>query len=375
VAAGEEAALMAKRRKFVSQATLEALVRYGPELSGLRELQRTAKSNLRLGVNQAHGTARGIEMETRRAAAPLAAVYDRAGLQQASIAHTLIGHDLAALGPGADAFKAAGATEQAGAAGRLAEAKTQALTDLTSRGVRAKEGEAFQINQARSQFISDLTKVLQRKQDLRGEAGAFKAATIDKLAKDQADRALRKDIAASGDATTLAAAGVNPDGTIIPGGKADPKVKNAGKTKDKILPGGAKLATPERHAAVHDEIQLGISQAKRLKAAGRSRGEIVDILINGRESQTLRVDEKGNKLAQPVKIPGVKSVKPTAARAAVEILYQGGITPGTVNALHRGGISIKRLGYRTAKSQAPPKAIAPMNAKETQTFKNIFGLR
>jgi hypothetical protein len=342
-----------RNRRFISQAASEALVRFGPELSGLRELQRTAKSNLSLGVHQAQATSRGIEAAVAQARPGLAKVYDKAGLQQAAIAHTLIGSDLAGLGPGADRFKAAGATEAAGAASRLGEAKTNALTDLTSRGVRAKEGEQFQIEQALRQFTSDYKSILQRKQDLRKEKGAFTATTLEQLAQDAADRQLKKSIASAGNATTLAAKGVDGQGNPLPGRHPDGRPRAGSGTKR--LPGGAKLLTQSEHNTLSSKITDARDSVSDLVKAGiksgKSRAEINKALAHGIPGYTVHDPLTGrlkiNKDGSPVTQPGLKAVPELLRNVILDQIFYGGISHATAAKLHSKGYSVAHLGLKT----------------------------
>lgn len=159
---------MAKKRdrQFASQAALQALVRYGPELSGLKELRRQAEDNLNASLAQAHGGAQGIISTVDQVAPQVAGIYDNAGLAQAALNHTLIGNDLAGLGGVANSIKAGASLEAAGMASRLNEAKARSLLDLGQRRVQARQGEQFAVKNAQQQFVQDMTKILQRGQDL-----------------------------------------------------------------------------------------------------------------------------------------------------------------------------------------------------------------
>jgi hypothetical protein len=53
----------------MSQAQLQALVRFGPEQSGLKAAQREAKSTYRTTVRQADATSAGIQYAVDRGAA------------------------------------------------------------------------------------------------------------------------------------------------------------------------------------------------------------------------------------------------------------------------------------------------------------------
>src|SRR5215213_2577465 len=80
-----------KRNRFTRQAALEALVRFGPELSGLKELQREAIAAYRTGVRQAHGTSRGIVGAVDQARPGVRRIYDDAGISASRHANMLTG--------------------------------------------------------------------------------------------------------------------------------------------------------------------------------------------------------------------------------------------------------------------------------------------
>lgn len=344
---------MAKRRgrsRFASQAALEALVRFGPEMSGLKELQRTALSNFDLGVHQAHGSADAIVGAVDQAKPGLAKVYDNAGLKQAGLAGTLIGHDIAGLGPIADSIKAGASLEATGAADRLNLAKTQALTDLSSRKVRAREGEQFAIGNAKNQLVSELTKILNRKQDLSREKGAFAAATINDLSQAAADQAFKATENAKNRKNSQIVAGVNPDGTPIPGGPKDPALK-PGKPK--------KINTDLQHGTLDD----GVSGAQTLigsQFVGEKRQDIYTDLVNGVPSSTVTLKD-GTKQ----KVPEIAKHSPLVARAAIELYFDKKISRKTLDALHKHGYSVKKLGWKYASGKPPTRNQATKNLTNT----------
>lgn len=327
---------MATRRgksRFASQAALEALVRFGPELSGLKELQRTAQSTFDTSVHQAHGTANAIIGTIDQAKPQVAKIYDEAGLKQAATAGTLIGHDLAGLGHVADSIKAGAALEAAGSADRLNTAKAAALTDLTQQRVRARQGEQFAVGNAKDQFVAALEKILTRKQDLAREKGAFSAATINDLAQAAAERRLKRTEGAANRENALLTAGVDAQGHIIPGGPKDPKVTG----KDKA--GAKKINTDLQHGALDDSVKSAMQDVAYLKGTG-SRKEILDALIQGVPSHKI-----GDSDQKTREIPGTK---PLIAQAALELSFDGKISRKTLKKLHDRGYSVKKLGWKYA---------------------------
>jgi hypothetical protein len=169
-----------KRNRFINQAALEALVRFGPELSGLKELQREAIMEYATGIKQAHGAARGIVGTIDQARPGVRKIYDDAGVSASKHASMLSG-DVAQLPGVANSIKAGAQLEGTHALAALRDAQSAALTDLQSRRVAAKEGEAFAVQRAHTELVDSLAKVLGRKQDLRREQGAFTALTAREL--------------------------------------------------------------------------------------------------------------------------------------------------------------------------------------------------
>lgn len=342
---------MATRRgknRFASQAALEALVRFGPELSGLKSLQRQAVSNLDLGVRQAHGTANAITGAINAATPQVGKIYDDAGLKQAGIAGTLIGHDLAGLGSVADSIKAGASLEAAGAADKLNLAKTNALTDLSTQKVRARQGEQFAIKGAKDQFIKDVTEILQRKVDLGREKGAFTAATIGDLAQAAAEREAKalegragrrtqREIAQANRDNALLTAGVDAQGHVIPGGKADPKVTGKGK--------GQKVNTDLQHGELDDSVSTAQTIINtRLKGLG-SRKELMDILVKGMPARKVG----------DTQVAAIPAQKPLVAQAALELAFDKKISRKTLKKLHERGYSIKKLGWKYASGKVVPQ--------------------
>lgn len=331
---------MATRRggsRFASQAALEALVRFGPELSGLKSLQRQAESNLSLGVRQAHGTANAITGTIDNVTPQVAKIYDDAGLKQAGVAGTLMGHDVAGLGHVADSIKAGASLEAAGAADRLNLEKAHALTNLGTQKVRARQGEQFAIGTAKDQFVKSVTEILSRKQDLSREKGAFTSATINSLAQTAAAAQLKQSESAAARENARLVAGVDAQGHVLPGGPKDPKVTGKGK--------GGKINTDIQHGALDDSVQSAQTiVTSRLKGLG-SRSELMDILVKGMPART---GPNGEKIA------AIPAQKPLVAKAAIELAFDQKISRATLNTLHKRGFSIKKLGWQYASGS--PKA-------------------
>jgi hypothetical protein len=272
----------------MTQAALQALVRFGPEQSGLKAARRDAESAYKTTVRQADATSQGIQYAIGKVRPEVKGNYDAAGLQAARAAHVAD----ASLGAGVpDSMKAAIATERAGFDRRLGESRAQALTELGDRRVQAVEGAGFAKSNAQRVLASSLTKLFERGQDLRRESGAFKVATAqqlqqaaqdraDTLANQQAGRHQQNLTRRQSERSSLRSAGIDPDtGKPIPNGKLDPKAKTGPgakpKTQDEI----------NRIGAASDEIDRLRGEIKTFP--GASRSEIAAILLKGAKDTPL----------------------------------------------------------------------------------------
>jgi hypothetical protein len=348
---------MARRRtsRWASEAALQSLVRFGPELSGLKALQRTAESDYKQSVRSAHGTSAGIINAVDVARPQVANIYTKAGTQ-ASQAYGVTSQDMASLGPVANSIRAAASLEQQGTQARLAESRASSLTDLAQRRVAAKSGEQWAVTSAHDKLVSDLTKVLQRKQDLLGEKGAFTALTESQLTDAARKRAsdLRRQrlTLAQQERSSIRSSGIDPNtGKPIPGGKLDPKAK-----KNKGGPGGEGWASQEAQAGASDKIGEAKRWAARLKEAGLNRHEVAGALLSGREAKDIPLHDPNtgkaifNKDGTPKtrSLPGLPKIDSELyLSVALDAAYDGHISARNQKLLHDRGIKIGPLGIKT----------------------------
>jgi hypothetical protein len=367
---------VARRRRpsrWASEAALQALIRFGPEESGLQALKQEARGTYRQTVRGARGAARGIVGEVKAVTPQTRKAYDEAGLAAARTAHSVV--DPALKGLPQNSLSAAVKIEQADYRRNLQESKAAELADLGSRRVSAREGAAFAVTNAASVRNSDLAKYNARYQALRQEKGAFEALTTATLTDDARQRRQQLRIAMAGlrqqdrtsrrsarqsERNSIRSSGIDPNtGKIIPNGPLDPKAKAKAK-------GGP---TGEQYLNWQTSIEDIASAAKRLKNAkderGRplnlSRAQIVDKLSQGRPAQKVLVDRHGRPLPQGLtpaekkaagatvqSLPAIKQY-PADLRmsAALDIALFGHLTPATQRRLHRAGFNLKRLGLRT----------------------------
>lgn len=361
---------MAHKRtnRFASQAALEALLRFGPELSGLKELRRQAEENYKSGVLTARGTSRGIVQAVDQARPDVKKIYDRAGLDQARSAHMLTG-DIAELPGVANSIKAGAQLEATNAVGGLRDAQSAALTDLSQRRVAAKEGEQFAVQNAGRTLVDELTKVLTRKQDLARERGAFTALTTRQLRTEATNEADKLSIAAGtrnqSERNSIRSSGVDPDtGKPIKGGPAD---------KTKIT-----WDTPAAQREARTTISTATNAAKNL--LGRNpkipRKDLEKALQNGQKPQPLYEtvkDPRTGKTTQRrvLKDDGTQATTDAIPQVtdnvllgvALDLAYGGFISRKNVRLLHANGIKVKPLGARGPKSTAPQKRRAAKRNK------------
>jgi hypothetical protein len=344
---------MARRRsRWASEAALQALVRYGPEQSGLKALERSAVSQARTSVKTARGSAQTIIGEVDRALPGIKHAYDQAGLDAARTAHAISDPVVNALPEGS--LKAAAALEMSGLQGRLRESKAGAVTELGNRRVQAQQGAQFAISNARSTLTTELEKIFQRQQDLRRERGAFTASTMAQLGEAARERAQQLNIEKMGNAQSergsLRTAGINPDtGKPYKGGKLDPdgngRRGDQSKPKGKGGGGSSAGATTEKHLEWQSGIEEISNAAKRYKGK-LSRAQIVEKLKQGRPQQRIDTDpDTGEKLANPVSLPSIPQYKADLKMtAALDIALDGHLSKATQRRLHRSGFSIEQLG-------------------------------
>jgi hypothetical protein len=373
---------MARRRpgRFERQALMEALVRFNPERSGLVELLREAASNRTTTVRQARGTADMTVAEVNRARPELKKVYRDAGLAQARIAHTL-DENTASLGPVANSIQAGIQLERAQGGRQLQEAKADALTDLGSRKVRAREGAQFAVQNANTEYAGEAGKIGRRLIELAREQGAFTAATTRELRKENRQEQLRLQIEKLGNSqserNSLRSAGIDPEtGQPIKGGVLDPNAPRYKGKGGKGGSGGRDWGTDAAHERAQDNIALALKEARTLKKLGASRAEIAEMLAAGSDEEEIQVydtatgKKKLNPDGTPVtkKVPGLPQIKSQLyLSAALDEIFDGHLSRRNQQLLHSRGIQIARLpvtsygkGSRSRRrTSRPPHSTGP----------------
>jgi hypothetical protein len=374
-----------KNHPFISQAAQLALIRYGPEISALTQLQTQAGQNLQQSVNQAAATSAGIQQAARQARPEIRQVYNRAGLNQARNADTLVNHDLAALGPVADSIRAAAGLEQTQGLRHLREAKAAALNDLAERRVQAAQGRQYQVQNALQTYGQASGQVQQRRVALGRELGAFQAATVSdarsahaqaraqaraqvqqqRFAIRQANMQQRAAFERLGlqlsqqERSSMRTAGLDPNtGLPIPGGKLDP---NSPMYKSRS--GQGKPNRNQATRAAHNDFADGVgdilSVAQQFKARGFSRDKVRGVLRQGAPARS-QVDQNGVRTSSPAIAPVPADLR---MQVALDVAYDGHLWRGTEQLLRRRGFNPKALGFptyeafqRRQRNRKPPTA-------------------
>lgn len=320
---------MASRKRDRRQALDEAFLRYGGEADQLTSLLQSIKGDTKSQVRQAKRGAKMLESSARQAAPEVAKHYDTAAAA-ASLHDAMVKGDLSKLGPAAAGFQAAQAFESGGNS-RLSESRADALNELVGRATGAKAQGVAEARAIRQGGKADEQKVLDQLLSNQEQAGTYASSRYGELrgvaVTNRREQKKADETARHNRASEDISRGVDPV---------------TGKPLKKPGKGKTKWASPDEQNKAQDSIAAAIKQAKKMKAAGRSRSEIGDLLVTGRESQTIK-DDNGNS----VKIPKIPSYSEIYASAALDLVYGKRITRNNVQKLHKRGIKVNALGYPT----------------------------
>lgn len=362
-----------KRNRFASEAAQQSLVRFGPQLTALTQLADEAGKTYRSTTANARVAAEGTQAAVDRALPEVQGIYDQAGLAQSIANGGLLGGDLAHItggGLGVDAIKAGAANEAATMTRNLASARAAAVADLMSRRTRASEGAQFSTENARSDLLGALTKIAQQRLALGDQRGAFESSVISDLQNAATKQAHDTAQKSADRRNRLLTAGVNPDGTVIPGGKAD----KPGKKGAARLPGGAKLQSTSAHSSLLSKLDAVKAVAAPLvaqaKKEGHSRAFVGRLLLHGVQGGTLHDPATGRVKVDPntgleQQAPSIKAQDPFLTTLTLDLLYDGHVSHRNAQMLHRRGFSLKALGLpgppSGSASLAPAAATSALN--------------
>lgn len=253
---------MAKRnrRKNSNDLTIaraEGDVRFGPQVSQIRDLYQQAAGQKVSDISAAKQNARSAIAFARAARPEVNAIYRRGG-NVAEAAAADVANAFTPLGAGADPFRAVAAREAQGAKTRMEEARTAARQELVDRATSAKAGQGFAVNQARQEYRSSKRTLGQKLEDVLGQRGSYIAGRLGTLANQRAAENLKLRLASMGDQTTrdVAAAKIQADKEA-----AAIKAKDKAKDKDKGGGGGGR-ATAQQRTSLSNEFNRALRFAQ-----------------------------------------------------------------------------------------------------------------
>lgn len=329
-------------RPYQQQAETEAEIRYGGQQAGLESLFGSRTRDYQRQAAAQQTAFRSLLGSLGTASSRLNQTYNDAGLTpeaRAQFANTPDGQRLLA-----QLARDQGAIQQ--------------------QQLGAETGQQFIQARMADDYREDVDQINDSLLGLQRERGLFEQQALsgligeDRARRSQANAAARQQQFDAEQAISnreaaqtnaLIGQGLLPDaeGNLqpLPGGKADPNAPgNQPEPKSPWAPQGAQ-------SSARSTISKAFAQAKRLKREGRARREAATFLTEGRPGQQV-VDRKGNK----VNIPGVPSFEELYASIALDLAYDGHISRRNVQELHRAGIKVRPLGYKTPNDIPKPKS-------------------
>ena len=331
--------------RYGPQAAAEAFLRFNPERSALRAALEDVAGQERQGTSTAKSVFGAVKGATEEQRQFLAKTYSESG----ALANALkASSPPASTGSGVGA---AAAAERSAADRKRADEQTRATNETADRVGEAASGMAFQISNVKGRAAQDRDKIRARALELDREEGAFtqgRVASLSEAAREREararenrrDRSLRRSLQEDQQDFTASEKAKDRAAKDKPGGKTKPKDSAA-------------------YVDTRDTVNAALRHAKRLKASGRSLAQAVDILVTGRESQTIPSGQTrtnpatGKPQETSLKIPAIPKTKRTFAQIAVELAWTGKISAQSARRLRALGYSVKTLGYHV--SSGKPK--------------------
>jgi hypothetical protein len=223
---------MAKNTKARRQAKTEGQVRYGPQQRLLRQMLKDVQSQFSSGLAGEESAAQALVDSARAAQPQMQRVYhDAAGVAARALTPAAGAPDLNALGLGAGAapYLGAAARDASATQMRLAQQLQMARGELTQRELRAGDARQFAVNKLASDTADQASKIRQQQSGLTSDQTAFVSQRLGELLKEQADRHFKASEDSKSRDVSLKTAGVNPDGSIIPGRQGGPEGEREGR--------------------------------------------------------------------------------------------------------------------------------------------------
>ncbi len=316
---------MPRRDDMLQRALLEAGLKTDPQINALRGLLSDLAGSYGRTRRVNKGNAEGIIAATTQARPEVAGAFDQA-LRSAEAQRGALGVDPA--DPQAEAYVR-----------RVGEQKAGALTDLTQRSFRAREGMIYANQAARDEYQGGKAKIFGQQQELLGQKGALAATSLgaqEDKARTAATQRRQQDITARGQTLSH-----RDRQASIAQREAAAAQRAQDKPKDKSK---VKWASPADHRKARSDIERARTYVRTLSPKIKSRAKLIQVLSQGVPAGT---DDDGGKL------PAIPAFAPDYIRAAMNIELDGSLSRGDLQRLHNGGLQLRRLGYQLRPPQGP----------------------
>jgi hypothetical protein len=324
-----------KRGRAWQLAHANAELRYGPQERALGALVQQARSDLKMDRRLVSGQAASTIHGARQSRRQLHKIYSQAasGLQ---VAHDDVEKAFGTAGVGDDnPFALASDRESAAYRQRLTSASASARKDTVDLENQARLGKLFGYQQARQKFMDTRSQIRDQARQLGDERAVY---TISELAKSREAAAGRRN------ARTIAQIqqGFDPKtGKPIPGSAAYERLHPKAKAKAKFKP-----ASRSEGRLFNTDYAVALDYAKAYADQGKDRSHAEQMLRRGKTSNA----KKGT-----ARVPQVRNQD--ALAAALDVAYQGYVSPSTQRKLHAAGIEVRGL----------------QDAKTREQYANRFG--
>ncbi len=353
--------------RFAQQAALEATLRYGPEIRGIQELIAREQGSYRDEVQQARTVARGMVGAIDRARRETGANY---GLLGQGLANTqrLFDRDTANLAPVADTLRQALQGEQALAERRTARTRTREFNELASRRVDAATMPAYVRQIAQERFRGETNKLTRQLQGVLGEQGAFSAAQVRSLAQEAAERSLtnrinlrnvrsqekiaRQSVESQNQRAEAERAQQDEQFAVETGlRQQEIEIKRTNARNRGGGPGGRGWQPSGAHDRLANEVERATRLARALRTPDPRTGRQLDWGTIGQVLENGRPEKKAKEGGLTVtKRAAIKPVSSLAARAALDVVFNGGVGDETIRRLHRRRYRVRDLGLQRSRA-------------------------
>jgi hypothetical protein len=337
-----------RQPQLSSQAQINAVLRYAPQRQALAQAASEAREQHDAAIAGAQSESRLNQANVINAAPAVQGIYDRA-TQSSSAARAQLASVLQGLGPSAQNFQAAAATEGAQGAERTAREGAAATSALRSQSLAVAAAPAFARTLADQQLGKTLSKLLSTQQGLDSQQGLATASELEREAKEGRQEALTKrgqDITAQSDQEGHEATREGNQITAKHYAAAD-------------TPGGGKPLSADKQRGASETIRELEGKARALRQHGYGPQQVYAELTREHPevNHTVNVvkrDEKGKAItnskgevqyeAKTTKHPKIAAADTLLSQAAIDSVYgYGRVSKQTMAKLHKAGYSLEEL--------------------------------